>query len=526
MSIPAYTATPTTHLSPPPPPPSPPAPSLHPNTTPNLFLSNKKFPNHQLPLRQTNNKPTSDPTVSWTYSISRHSRNGRLAQAAAEFTRMRVSGVDPNHITFMTLLSACADFPSRSLCFGKSVHGYVRKLGLDRNNVKVGTAVVDMYSKCGLVDLARLSFDEMGVKNRVSWNTMIDGYMRNGRIEDAIEVFDEMPERDVVSWTALVGGFVKKGHFEQALEWFLEMQLSGVEPDYVTIIAVISSCANLGTLGLGLWVHRLVLSKKIKDNVRINNSLIDMYARCGCIEFSHQVFKKMKIQTVVSWNSIIVGFAMNGNAEEALEFFKLMQIEGFKPDMVSFTGALAACSHAGLVDEGLMLFNVMKSVHRISPRIEHYGCVVDLYSRTGRLEEALNVIENMPMKPNEVVLGSLLAACRTHGNVNLAERLMNHLLELDPSSDSNYVLLSNIYAAVGSWDGANIVRKKMKDFGVQKKPGISSIEIDCDVHEFVAGDRSHVNTEHIYAMLECMQLELRTSGYVPESNVGDLCEYD
>ncbi|GMP99115.1 hypothetical protein CsSME_00046726 [Camellia sinensis var. sinensis] len=234
----------------------------------------------------------------------------------------------------------------------------------------------------------------------------------------------------------------------------------------------------------------------------------------------------MKIRTVVSWNSIIVGFAMNGNAEEAIEFFKLMQIEGFKPDMVSFTGALAAWSHAGLVDEGLMLFDVIMSVHRISPRIENYGCVVDLYSRAGRLEEALNVIENMPMKPNEFVLGSLLAACRTHGNVNLAERLMNHLLQLDPSSDSNYVLLSNIYAAVGSWDGANIVRKKMKDFGVQKKPGISSIEIDCDVHAFVAGDRSHVDTEHIYAMLECMQLELRTSGYIPESNVGDLCEYD
>ncbi|KAI7992793.1 Pentatricopeptide repeat-containing protein [Camellia lanceoleosa] len=335
-----------------------------------------------------------------------------------------------------------------------------------------------------------------------------------------------MPERGAVSWTALVGGFVKKGHFEQALEWFLEMQLSGVEPDYVTIIAVLSSCANLGTLGLGLWVHRLVLSKKIKDNVQINNSLIDVYARCGCIEFSRQVFEKMKIRTVVSWNSIIVGFAMNGNAEEAIEFFKLMQIEGFKPDMVSFTGALAACSHAGLVDEGLMLFDVIMSVHRISPRIEHYGCVVDLYSRAGRLEEALNVIENMPMKPNEVVLGSLLAACRTYRNVNLAERLMNHLLELGPSSDSNYVLLSNIYAAVGSWDGANIVRKKIKDFGVQKKPGISSIEIDCDVHEFVAGDRSHVDTEHIYAMLECMQLELRTSGYIPESNVGDLCEYD
>ncbi|XP_057466544.1 pentatricopeptide repeat-containing protein At1g05750, chloroplastic [Actinidia eriantha] len=523
MSIRTYAATTSTHLSPPPPPPplNPPKP-----INPSLSLSNSKPSKSHLTLRQNNNKPTTtDPTVTWTSSISRYCRDGRLAAAATEFIRMRVAGVEPNHITFMCLLSACADFPLTGLCFGMAVHGYVRKLGLDTKNVKVGTAIVDLYSKCGCVDLARLSFDEICEKNKVSGNTMIDGYMRNGRIEDAIEVFDEMPERDTVSWTALVGGFVKRGQFELALEWFQEMQLSGVEPDYVTMVSVLSACANLGALGLGLWVHRLALNQGIKDNVRINNSLIDMYSRCGCIQFARQVFEKMKIRTVVSWNSIIVGFSINGYAEEALEFFNLMQKDGFEPDGVSFTGALAACSHAGLVEEGLKLFDVMM-VHRISPRIEHYGCIVDLYSRAGRLEDALDVIENMPMRPNEVVFGSLLAACRTRGDVQLAERLMNYLLEFDPNSDSNYVLLSNIYAAVGSWHGANRVRRQMKDFGIQKRAGISSIEIDCSVHEFVAGDKSHVETEHIYAMLDHLCLELSTSGYVPESNVIDSGDYD
>ncbi|KAM1754506.1 hypothetical protein ACFX12_006962 [Malus domestica] len=226
-----------------------------------------------------------------------------------------------------------------------------------------------------------------------------------------------------------------------------------------------------------------------------------MYSRCGCLGFARQVFENMLERALVSWNSMIVGFAVNGHAEEALEFFNLMQKKRLKPDGVSFTGALTACSHAGLVDKGLHYFDNMKGVHRITPRIEHYGCIVDLYSRAGRLEDALGVIENMSMKPNEVVLGSLLAACRTIGNVSLAERLMKYLSVVDPGVDSNYVLLANIYATAGRWDGANKVRKKMKDLGVQKTPGFSSIEVDCNIHEFVAGDKSHVDTECIYSTL-------------------------
>lgn len=430
---------------------------------------------------------------------------------------MRIAGFEPNHITFITLLSGCADFPIGRVIFGASIHGYVRKLGLDANNVMVGTALVDMYAKCGRVDLARMVFDGMVMKNSISWNAMIDGYMRNGKVKDAIELFDQMPERDAISWTALIGGFVRKDNFEQALLWFREMQLSGVEPDYVTMIAVLSACANLGALTLGMWTHRFIMKQDFRDNVKISNSLIDMYSRCGCIEIARQVFKKMQWQTVVSWNSAIVGFAINGHAEEALKFFSLMQKEGFKPDGVSFTGALTACAHAGLVDEGLRFFDEMKRVHRINPRIEHYGCLVDLYSRAGRLEDAMNVIENMPMKPNEVVLGSLLAACRTLGNVRLAERLMNYLSELDPGGDSNYVLLANIYAAVGWWDGAGKIRRTMKLRGIQKKPGRSSVEIGCSIHEFVAGDRSHAQAESIYAALELLSLELKLCGYVPET---------
>lgn len=430
---------------------------------------------------------------------------------------MRLAGVEPNHVTLITLLSGCADFPSESLYFGSSLHGYARKLGLDTAHVMVGTSIVDMYAKCAQLGLARRVFDYLRMKNSVSWNTMLDGYTRNGEIELAIDLFDEMPTRDAISWTALINGLLKQGYSEQALECFHQMQCSGIKPDYVSIIAVLAACADLGTLTLGLWVNRFVMQQEFKDNIRISNSLIDMYSRCGCIGFARQVFERMSKRTLVSWNSIIVGYAANGFADESLEFFDAMQKEGFKPDAVSYTGALTACSHAGLVNKGLELFDNMKRVHRIIPRIEHYGCIVDLYGRAGRLEDALDVIEKMPMKPNEVVLGSLLAACRTHGDVSLAERLMKHLSKLDPGGNSNYVLLSNIYAAIGKWEGANKVRRTMKARGVQKKPGFSSVEIDGKVHEFVAGDKYHADADSIYSMLELLVHELKICGSVPET---------
>lgn len=421
---------------------------------------------------------------------------------------MRLSGVNPNSITYLTLIVACSDSPFKVLSIYASIHALVCKLGLDKTDVIIGTALVRMYAKLGRVNLARLVFDHMDFRNLNSWNTMLDGYMRNGNDKCAIKLFDEMPERDAISWTAMINGFVKKGRFEEALELFRDMQRSDVEPDYVTIIAVLTACASVGSLGLGLWLHRFVLKHDYRDNVKLNNALIDVYSRCGCVELARQVFKSMKQRTLVSWNSIIVGLATNGYAEETLEYFESMLSQGFKPDGISFTGALTACSHAGLVNDGLKYFDIMKRVYRISPRIEHYGCLVDLYSRAGRLEEALNVVETMSVKPNEVVMSSLLAACRTNGNVNLAEKLMKYIVDCDPDDDSSYVLLANMYAANGRWDGAGKIRRKMKGLGIQKKPGISSIEIGCCSHEFVAGDKSHVHTDNIYSMLELLYSDM------------------
>ncbi|XP_037446304.1 pentatricopeptide repeat-containing protein At1g05750, chloroplastic-like [Triticum dicoccoides] len=313
---------------------------------------------------------------------------------------------------------------------------------------------------------------------------------------------------DKVSWTALIDECVKNGRHDEATYCFHAMLLDGVMPDYVTLVAAISACAKVGALGLGMWVHRFMTRERLEGNIRIANSLIDMYARCGKVEFARQVFDGMKKRTVVSWNSMIVGFAANGRCTDAIEHFEAMRRKGFKPDAVTFTGVLTACSHAGLTDEGLRYYDAMREEHGIKARMEHYGCVVDLLGRAGRLDEAMSVVATMPMRPNEVVLGALLAGCRIHGDVDMAEQLMQYLLEQDPGGDSNYVLLSNIYAAVGKWDGAGKVRGLMKARGVKKRPGRSAVEIDGDVHEFVCGHRSHPQAGEVLDMLDLLSHEM------------------
>ncbi|CAL4967205.1 unnamed protein product [Urochloa decumbens] len=448
--------------------------------------------------------------VSWTAAIARAARQGDLPAAAAALSAMLSSPAAPapNDVTLLTVLSACAASPSSPLAgrLALSLHG----LALKRFpcHLLLSTCLARFYLASRLPRLALQLFDSMPVRSVVTYNTMIFGLMRNGLVDAAFEVFDGMPEPDKVSWTALIDGCVKNGRHDEAIDCFRAMLLDGVEPDYVTLIAVVSACAEVGALGLGMWVHRLVVRQGLERNVRVPNSLIDMYARCGQAELAAQVFRSMRKRTVVSWNSMIVGLAANGRCTDAIELFEEMRSQGFKPDAVTLTGVLTACSHAGLTDQGLRYYELMTTEHGVASRMEHYGCVVDLLGRAGRFDEAMRVVETMPMRPNEVVLGALLAGCRMHGDLDMAEQLMQHLLELDLGGDANYVLLSNIYAAVGKWDGAGKVRSLMKARGLKKRPGYSAVEVDGDVHEFVSGDRSHPQAEEIGQMLGLLRHEM------------------
>ncbi|KAJ0971631.1 hypothetical protein J5N97_019590 [Dioscorea zingiberensis] len=464
--------------------------------------------------------------ISWTASISRYARNGLLSEAMSTFSSMLVAGVLPNSITLATLLSACADYSSNplSLPLGISIHALVFKCcpdhGLD--DVVLGTALVDMYAKCGLINVARRVFDGMTVKNSVTCNTMIDGYMKCGEVNHAISVLRQMSNRDKVSWTALINGCIRNKLFEDALEYFREMQAEDIVLDYVIAIAVLAVCANLGALGQGLWMHCLSMRHDFRDNIRLNNSLIDMYSRCGRVDLAFQVFTSIRERNRVSWNSMIVGFATNGYSREALDHFSMMLKTGFEPDGVSFTGVLTACSHAGLIEIGLKHYDVMQRVYGIVPRMEHYGCVIDLLARAGYLEDAMHLLERMPMKPNVVILTSLLAACRTHGDAGLAERLMGYLVELEPDCDSNFVLLSNIYATLGKWTSVGEVRGIMKAWEIKRRPGFSAVEIDCGIHEFMSGDRSHPESDGIYDMLDILGSEMKLYGYHPQAIMSGL----
>ncbi|PKU62510.1 pentatricopeptide repeat-containing protein At1g05750, chloroplastic [Dendrobium catenatum] len=473
--------------------------------------------------------PRSGDVVSWTSSIGRLARHGHLAAAAAEFSAMLSSSTSPNHVTFITLLSACADFSSSPFSFqlGLSLHSLALKLSLfssPRSLLLLTTALIDFYFKIGFTVVARQLFDRTPLRNRYTYNAMIAGHMKNAQINEALDIFLRIPSRDLVSWTAIIDGCVKNGFPEEALEHFRKMQVERIDPDYVTVIAVAAACSDLGALGHGMWLHYLALKRGLLGNVRVGNSLIDMYSKCGRIDFAQQVFDKMPKRTLVSWNSMIMGLAVNGRSAEALLLFSAMQGSEFKPDSVSFTAALTSCSHAGLVDDGLYLFQLMQRKYGVTARAEHYGCLVDLLARAGLIEKAVSLVERMPMKPNEVMLGSLMAACCAHGDVRVAERLMALLIQVEPDTDSNYVLLSNIYAAMGRWEGVVKVRSLMKELGVKKKPGFSAVEIDSIVHQFVAGDHAHAETEEIYDLLDLLHFDLEFYGYEHTIAAGAIAE--
>ncbi|PON86323.1 DYW domain containing protein [Trema orientale] len=317
----------------------------------------------------------------------------------------------------------------------------------------------------------------------------------------------------------MIAGYVQCGKPKEATNLFLEMEKVGLKPNEVTVVAVLAACADLGDLYLGRRIHEYSSRSGFGKDVRVSNTLIDMYVKCGCLEDAQEVFHEMEERTVVSWSAMIQGLAIHGKAEEALRLFSEMIRAGVKPNWVTFLGLLHACSHMGLIDEGRNFFAGMTRDYGIVPRIEHYGCMVDLLSRAGLLQDAHEFIKNMPIKPNGVVWGALLGGCKVHKNIALAEEAIRHLSELDPLNDGYYVVLSNIYAQAERWEDTAQVRKLMRDRGVKKTPGWSSITVDGICHEFVAGDESHPQALEIFQTWGKLLEKMKLRGYVPNTSV-------
>ncbi|XP_042500030.1 pentatricopeptide repeat-containing protein At3g62890-like [Macadamia integrifolia] len=414
------------------------------------------------------------------------------------------------------------------ICWNTMIAGYVKcgefsrakQLfdGMPEKNISSWNTLIDMYCKCGDIDTAHRLFDEMPGRDLISWNSILSGYSKVGQCEAARRLFDEMPQRNVVSWNVVITCYVHNRLFTEALELFRMMQLSDIKPNEVTVVAVLPACAHLGALDNGQWIHAYICRLQIKMDIYVNTALIDMYGKCGGLEDAQRVFDEANKKDTFLCSTMIEVMAMHGKAEEAFRVFTYMTSTGIKPSDVTFVGLLKACSHAGLVDFGRKYFEMMTAEFGLTPKMEHFGCMVDLLGRAGFLEEAHELVKSMPMEPHPVVWATLLSSCRIHGKVKLAEQVALRLIELVPQSGETYVLLSNIYSQAGRWNEAANLRKMMKEKGVIKKPGCSSIEVNNDVYEFFAGDRDHPHCKEIYEMLEQMASRLNTEGYVPQTS--------
>ncbi|EAY73376.1 hypothetical protein OsI_01257 [Oryza sativa Indica Group] len=382
-------------------------------------------------------------------------------------------------------------------------------------------SLVQAYCSCGSVASARRVFDETAAyADVVSWNVMIDGYVKSGDLARARELFDVMPGRNVVSWTMVIGAYAQMKQPEEAIEVFRRMQVEGIEPDGVALLSVLSACGDLGVVDLGEWVHRFVLRRGLCQEIPLMNAIIDMYVKCGSVKKALEVFEGMEQKSIVTWTTMIAGFALHGLGSEAVELFRRMEKENVSPNDITFLAVLSVCSHVGLTDLGRWYFKTMVSQYKIKPRVEHYGCMIDLLGRAGCLMEARGLIQDMPFKANAAIWGALLAAARTHGDTELGEQALLHLIELEPHNSGNYILLSNIYAEQERWDAVRELRISMRDRGLRNVPGASSIDVDGMVHEFTSRDGSHPSLHKIREVLCAINSNIKSVGHIallPES---------
>lgn len=379
----------------------------------------------------------------WNTMIRGWGRVRQLEKALEFYKRMQVKGEVLDNFTFSFFVKVCGQ--SGSVLLGKQIHCNALKHGVE-GHVHVRNTLVHMY-----------------------------GMFKD--IEAASHLFEEMPKSYLVAWNTIIDCHVYCGRYKEAIELFFQMLHSGLKPDDATFVVTASACAALGELDIGRRVHSCIDQYGLGNVVSVSNSLIDMYAKCGAVEAAFEIFNTMNGRNIVSWNTMIIGLAMHGYGDEALELFsKMLEGKLARPDEVSFLGVLSACSHGGLVEQGRRYFDMMRREYNIQPTKKHYGSMVDILGRAGLVEEAYQLINSMPIQSNSIVWRTLLAACRVHGNLQLAEQVRNHLLELEPDHSSDYVLLANMYATAGQWNEVLRERESMHLRGVHKpEPGNSYI---------------------------------------------------
>ncbi|KAL4329313.1 hypothetical protein AHAS_Ahas13G0287600 [Arachis hypogaea] len=491
-------------------------------------------------------------TVTWNGLIAGYVQNGLADEALTLFNAMISASVKPDSITFASFLPSIVESGSSSTKHCKEIHGYIVRHRIPFD-VYLKSSLIDVYLKNRDVDTACKIFQQNTSVDVAVCTAMISGYegmvpncltmaavlpacaasasLRLGKelhcvilknqLDSVLHVGSaitdiRMPERDSVCWNSLITSFSQNGKPEMAINIFRGMGRSGTKFDSVSLSSALSASANIPALYSGKEMHGFVIRNAFTSDTIVTSALIDMYSKCGKLAMAQYVFDLMYWRNEISWNSIIAAYGNHGRPRECLDLFHEMLKAGIHPDHVTFLVIISACAHAGLVDEGISYFRCLTESYGICAKMEHYACMVDLYGRVGCLHEALDTIKSMPRAPDAGVWGTLLGACRVHGNVELARLASEHLLELDPQNSGYYVLLSNIHAGAGEWSDVLKIRSRMKEKGVQKICGYSWIDVNGSTHMFSAADGSHPQSFEIYMILESRLLELKKQGYVPQ----------
>ncbi|KAL9249190.1 Pentatricopeptide repeat-containing protein, partial [Drosera capensis] len=460
------------------------------------------------------------------YSRFGHLVRGRPVEAVCLYKEMMGIGfgVGLDEVTVLCVVNACAQL--RDAGAGEAAVGCGMKSGV-KCTVKLRNSVIDMYGKCGMIREARRVFEAMEERSVVTWTIMLDCVVRYEGFRSGRGWFDVMPVRNVVGWGIMIKAYVMNGFTREALALISEVVLgSSWGLNFATLCSILSACAQSGDLMVGLWVHGYVL-RMVDRNVMVDTALVDMYAKCGRLNKALGTFRSMPFRNVVTWNAMLSGLAMHGQGGRTLELFSDMLKEAM-PDEVTMTAVLNACSHSGLVDQGRHYFSYMSTMYSIAPQMEHYACMVDLLGRAGYLDEAEKLVRTMPMRPNEVVLGSLISSCGTRGKLPLAEKLLQDLINIDPSNTECHVLLANMYYSLGKKDKGDLLHRLSRRHGAKKVPGMSSIHVGGHVHRFTAGDKSHPCVQDIYGKLDEVIGKSKLAGYVPNisSQVSALFDED
>lgn len=453
-------------------------------------------------------------TFAWNTLIRGNLKKKNTHKAISLYDQMMCKSVEPDRFTFMFVLKACTRLGLRGSV--KQFHCQIIKRGAE-DGLYVRNKLIHVYAVNGSMVDARKVFDKSRELDIFAWNSLLEGYAGNGDGELARQVFDEMPQRDVVSWNTVIAYYVRVGEFVEAVEVFERMQDEGERPDGVTLVSVLTAIAHLGALAQGKWIHAYIRKHGIEVDENLGSALVNMYSKCGCLDGAMEAFDETKRKSIDTWNAMIGGLASNGRSLEAIDLFSRMENSKTQPNAITFSCILNACSHGGLVEDGLAYFGKLKTVYEIEPDMAHYGCVIDLLGRAGLFDKVEETMKLMPMEPDAIMWRSLLSACKIHNNFSLGEKAGLELIKLAPDDHASYILLSNIYAMANKWDEVNKVRKTMLEKGIKKPPGCSSIEVDGLVHEFIVGDTKHWGSKEIYVMLEEMEAKLKVAGYEPDT---------